>query len=117
MHGVVVEVSEPDGSVTALLESKDMNNGTMEESLNATLAPVPRWSINSTFFSRGCFPMGQGWIWRTEPYNETYVFGNVTVEGSIYMCRNTRCNLAHKTQLTGFLAGLWAVFWLLKARE
>lgn len=48
--------------------------------------------VNETFFGRGCFPIGDGWIWRREPYNETFIFGNLTVTGSIYVCRNSRCN-------------------------
>ncbi|KAI1293596.1 hypothetical protein HDE_06612 [Halotydeus destructor] len=47
---------------------------------------------NSSYFGRGCFPLGDGWVWRTEPYNETFIFGNLTIEGGIYMCRNTKCN-------------------------
>lgn len=44
------------------------------------------------FFGRSCFPVGDGWVWREEPYNETFILGDLTIQGSVYICRNTRCN-------------------------
>lgn len=58
------------------------------------LGEVSKSVLGSQFLGRGCFPLGEGWIWRVEPYNETFMFGNLTVEGSIYICRNSRCNLS-----------------------
>lgn len=51
-------------------------------------------SVSERFFGRGCFPVGEGWVHRKEPYNETFIFGDLTISGSIYICRNNRCNSA-----------------------
>ena len=52
------------------------------------------FQVNDPYFGRTCFPIGDGWVWRREPYNETFILGDLTISASVYICRNTRCNSA-----------------------
>lgn len=53
------------------------------------------YQLNDYYFGRTCFPLGDEWVWRNEPYNETFILGDLTISASVYICRNTRCNEGH----------------------
>lgn len=96
IYGQIVGFSnsseDSDTSVEELIYMQSLKNATTTSSIrdpyNETL--THSFAMNDSYFSRGCFPIGEGWVWRREPYNETFIWGDLIVSGSIYICRNTR---------------------------
>lgn len=78
------------------------------------------YSVGDSFFARACFPIGDGWVHRNEPYNETFIFGDFTIRGSVHVCRNTRCNsatrlLTHSIPYALTMQSLLATFILMQS--
>lgn len=92
--------STSNGSVSTLdsnertIRTGRVMNATSEAIVNGRNFSLANYSFASGdyYFGRTCFPIGDGWVWRREPYNETFILGDLTISASVYICRNTRCN-------------------------